>query len=395
MTPTSPALPIHAAPAPAGWLARLRGWREDLLASARFQRWAAAFPPTRPIARRNARAAFDLVAGFVYSQVLHACVQLELLPRLRGRPASGAELAAELDLRPDAVACLLRAAASLRLVEDRGDGRYGLGETGAALLGNPGAIAMVRHHAVLYRDLADPVALLRAERGSAGLARYWAYATAAAPGELPGGRVDDYTSLMAESQGLVASEILDAYPLARHRVLLDVGGGDGSFLAAAAARWPQLGLRLFDLPAVVERARRRFAAAGLGPRAQLFGGDFRRDALPAGADLVSLVRVLHDHDDEVVVRILRAVAAALPPGGRVLVAEPMSGTRGAEPMGDAYFGLYLFAMGSGRPRTVAELARLLAAAGFEPPQVHATHVPLLTRVVVARVRQKGPSVKPP
>lgn len=392
MSSSSSALPAPAAPA--GWLARLRGWREDLLASARFQHWAAAFPPTRPIARRNARAAFDLVAGFVYSQVLHACVQLELLPRLRGRPATCAELAVELDLRPDALTCLMRAAASLRLVEDRGDGRFGLGEAGAALLGNPGAIAMVRHHAVLYRDLADPVAMLRAERGSTGLARYWAYATAAAPGELSGGRIDDYTALMAESQGLVASEILGAYPLARHRVLLDVGGGDGSFLRAAAARWPGLELRLFDLPAVVERARPRFAAAGLEQRARLFGGDFRRDALPAGADLVSLVRVLHDHDDDVVLRMLRAVAAALPPGGRVLIAEPMAGTRGAEPMGDAYFGMYLFAMGSGRPRTIAELTQLLDAAGFEAPRQYATHVPLLTRVAVARLRQKSPSVKP-
>jgi demethylspheroidene O-methyltransferase len=252
----------------------------------------------------------------------------------------------------------------------------------------------VRHHAVLYADLADPVALLRAERGSTALARYWAYATAATPGELPGGRIDDYTTLMAESQGLVASEILDAYALARHHVLLDVGGGDGSFLRAAAARWPRLELRLFDLPAVVERARPRFAAAGLERRTQLHGGDFRRDALPAGADLVSLVRVLHDHDDDVVLRILRAVAAALPPGGRVLIAEPMAGTRGAEPMGDAYFGLYLFAMGSGRPRTLAELAQLLDAAGFEAPQQYATHVPLLTRVAVARLRQKGQSVNP-
>jgi demethylspheroidene O-methyltransferase len=392
MPDSLPVLPIGGLPAPSGWRSRLRAWRESCLANPRFQRWAAAFPPTRPIARRNARALFDVVAGFVYSQVLHACVQLELLPRLRGRPATVEELAAELRLRPDAVACLLRAAASLRLVEPRGAGRFGLGEQGAALLGNPGAIAMVRHHAVLYRDLADPVATLRAERGSTGLARYWAYAADAAPGELPADRVDEYTSLMAESQGLVASEILDAYALGRHRVLLDVGGGDGSFLAAAAARWPRLQLQLFDLPPVVERARRRFAAAGLEARATPCGGDFRRDPLPVGADLVSLVRVLHDHDDEVVLRILREVARILPPDGRVLIAEPMSGTTGAEPMGDAYFGLYLFAMGSGRPRTVEELAGLLDAAGFGPPVVHRTHVPLLTRVVVAAPRRDRRSV---
>jgi demethylspheroidene O-methyltransferase len=387
MLPVTPSLPMGEARAPSGWLARLRAWREDRLASPEFQRWAARFPLTRPIARRNARALFDVVAGFVYSQVLQACVQLGLLQRLRRRPASAAELALELQLRPDAIACLLRAAASLRLVELRAADRWGLGEAGAALLGNPGVLAMIRHHAVLYRDLADPVALLRAERGSTELANFWAYAAAPAPGALPAGAVDDYTSLMAESQSLVAAEILGAYPMDSHRCLLDVGGGDGSFLAAAGARWPQLQLRLFDLPAVAARAQRRVAGTPLAGRLEASGGDFRSERLPGGADLVSLVRVLHDHDDEVVLRILREVARVLPPDGRVLIAEPMSGTRGAEPMGDAYFGLYLFAMGSGRPRTPDELAGLLDAAGFAPPMLHRTDVPLLTRVVVAKRRQ--------
>ncbi len=377
---------------PGGWRAGFRAWREERLASPRFQRWAARFPLTRPVARRNARALFDVVAGFVYSQVLQACVQLGLLQRLRRAPATAAELAAELQLPAESTTCLLRAAASLRLLEARAGGRWGLGAAGAALLANPGVLAMVRHHALLYRDLADPVAMLRAERGSTELARYWAYAAAAAPGDLPQGQVDDYTTLMAESQGLVADTILDAYPLARHRCLLDVGGGDGSFLVAAAARWPHLQLRLFDLPAVAARAGRRFAAAGLTARSAVAGGDFRSGALPDGADLVSLVRVLHDHDDPVVLRILREVARVLPPDGRVLIAEPMSGTRGAEPMGDAYFGLYLHAMGSGRPRTADELARLLQAAGFEAPVPCRTAIPLLTRVVVARRRRDGSSV---
>jgi demethylspheroidene O-methyltransferase len=194
---------------------------------------------------------------------------------------------------------------------------------------------------------------------------------------------------MADSQGLVSGEILEAYPLDRHRRVLDVGGGDGSFLAAAAARCPRLELMLFDLPAVVERARQRLGDAGFGGRAQFFGGDFRRDSLPTGADLVSMVRVLHDHDDEVVMRLLREARRILPPGGRLLIAEPMSGTRGAEPMGDAYFGLYLYAMGSGRPRRVEELAAMLQEAGFARPALRRTNVPLLTQVLVARPRQES------
>ncbi len=55
-------------------------------------------------------------------------------------------------------------------------------------------------------------------------------------------------------------------------------------------------------------------------------------------------------------RCSRRAHDALPPGGTLLIAEPMAGTPGAEAMGDAYFGLYLWAMGSGRPRSAAAYA---------------------------------------
>jgi demethylspheroidene O-methyltransferase len=370
--------------AASSWVDRGLSARDRLLASTRFQRWAAGFPLTRWIARRRARALFDLCAGFVYSQVLYACVRLGVLEQLFDAPQTAAALAQRLALSADATARLLGAAASLRLVERRQGGRYAIGPLGAALVGNPGIAAMIEHHALLYGDLRDPVALLRAERRDTALARYWPYAGAERPDALTAEQVAPYTALMSASQGLIAAEVVAAYPLARHARLLDVGGGDGSFLLAAAAAASQLRVTLFDLPAVAERARARFTAAGLGARAEAVGGDFRRDALPAGADLVSLVRVLHDHDDATAGALLRAVRRALPPGGTLLVAEPMAGTPGAEPVGDAYFGFYLLAMGWGRARTQAELGALLCAAGFAPPRAVPTRTPLLTGLLVAQ-----------
>ena len=75
--------------------------------------------------------------------------------------------------------------------------------------------------------------------------------------------------------------------------------------------------------------------------------------------------MLHDHDDDKALAALRAAYAALPPGGTLLIAEPMAQTPGAEAIGDAYFGFYLLAMGSGRPRRHGEMTQLLQAAGFE------------------------------
>ncbi|MBV9654116.1 MAG: methyltransferase [Acetobacteraceae bacterium] len=359
-----------------------RGWLDRLLASERFRHWAAGFPLTRPIARRRARALFDLCAGFVYSQVLYACVRLRLFDMLAEEPQSAAVLARRMGLPAEGADRLLAAAASLGLVARRGD-RFGLGRLGAAMVGNPGLAAMVEHHAVLYADLQDPVALLRGEGKATGLSRYWPYAGASGPEALGAEQVGAYTALMAASQPLVAAEILESYPLGRHRCLLDVGGGDGSFVTAAAARAPHLRFMLFDLPAVAGRARARFATGGIADRAVALGGDFLSDDLPRGADVVSLVRIIHDHDDEAALAILRRAFAALPAGGTLLLAEPMAGTAGAEPVGDAYFGFYLLAMGSGRPRSLANLQALLTRAGFVLARPRRTRLPLLTRLIVA------------
>ncbi len=381
---TSPAAPPEALTLRApGWLGWLQGWSGRLLADPRFQRWAAAFPLTRPIARRRARQLFDLCAGFVYAQVLYACVQGRLFEMLRPGPLSLDALALRLDLPQDRAALLCEAAVSLRLLARRGAWGYALGPQGAALLGNPGLAEMIRHHHLLYADLRDPLALLRGAAGPRALAVYWPYATAAQPAALEESEVAAYSDLMAASQPLVAGAVLDAYRLDRHRCLLDVGGGDGGFLIAAAARAPGLRLHLFDLPAVAARAGRRFAAAGLAARAVVSGGDFRTDPLPAGADVASLVRVLHDHDDATALVLLGAIRAALPRGGRMLLAEPMAGTRGAEPMGAAYFGFYLAAMGSGRPRTPQACMALLTAAGFARCRLLPTAMPLLVRVILA------------
>ncbi len=369
----------------ASWRDRFRAWREGLTASPGFRRWAAAFPLTRPLARRRARALFDLCAGFIYSQILLACVRLRLFDLLREGPQAESALAARMDLPAEGASRLLRGAAALELVALRDDGRWALGPLGAAMIDNPGIAAMVEHHALLYADLADPVALLRRPRGGNALSGYWAYAGAEAPGELQRDRTSDYTALMAASQPMVAEEVIAAYDFRRHRCLLDVGGGSGAFLAAVAAAAPELRLMLFDLPAVAQQGRERFARLRLEARATAFGGDFAQDPLPPGADLVSLVRVLHDHDDEVVMGLLRSVRAALPAGGRLLVAEPMSGTPGAEPAGDAYFGIYLLAMGRGRPRRAEELQGMLRAAGFAQSRLLPTRTPLLTRVLVADV----------
>ena len=370
---------------------RLLALRDRLYASAAFHRAASSFPLTRPFARRRTREVFDLVAGFVYSQVLSACVKLDLFRKLSQGPMTLAQLALHCQMSAEATDRLLAAAISLKLIEqrgsdERGQARYGLGVLGAPLVENEGVLAMIRHHDTLYTDLADPVALLRGQGPAPALSGFYPYTAEDAPArasELAPDHVGHYSQLMAASQPLVAAEILDAYSFDRHHRLLDVGGGEGRFLCSVGARAPHLQLTLFDLPAVAERAKSRFATAGLAQRAQAVGGNFLSDPLPTGFDIVTLVRVIHDHDEQRALTILRSIHAALPPGGTLLLAEPMAGTPGAEAIGDAYFGFYLLAMGRGRARTAAQLSALLTQAGFSSIRAVPTRIPLQVRMLVA------------
>ena len=361
---------------------RRRAFRNRLFADPRFQRWAADFWPTRGIARARAQGLFDLVAGFVYSQTLAACVRLRVFDLLAPGPLTTEELSRALELEPPAVERLMGAAHALRLVERAGPGRFALGPQGAALLGSAGLMQMIDHHARLYADLGDSVGLLR--KGEGKLAGYWPYATSAAPGQAQAGEVADYSALMAATQPAVAADLLDAYPVARHRRLMDVGGGEGAFLEAAGRAAPRLALQLFDLPAVTERARIRLGAAGMLERTKILQGDFLSEPIPTGADLITLVRILHDHDDAGVATLLRSVRAALPPDGVLLIGEPMSGGDRPDRVSDVYFAFYLLAMGRGRARSPAEIGEHLHAAGFTRVKRLRTRTPFLLRALVAR-----------
>ncbi|WP_404372899.1 methyltransferase [Sphingomonas sp. MMS24-J45] len=324
---------------------------------------------------------FDLVAGFTYSQTIAACVEVGLLELLARGPASVEEIATQIDVPLEGTERLLRAGAALNLTERLDATRWVLGADGAALRGNGGIVEMVAHHRMLYADLADPVALLRRGGGGGQLAQYWTYAERSGEGESD--EVAAYSRLMAASQPLVAQHILDSYSFAQHRRMLDVGGGEARFVRAVAERVPRLGLSMFDLPAVGARAKAALVADGLGERVEIFGGSFFDDPLPTGHDLITLVRVLHDHDDAPALALLRAIHAALPPGGTLLIAEPMAETRGAERSGDAYFGLYLWAMGSGRPRSAKAIRAMLRAAGFASSRIVSTALPLTVRIITA------------
>ena len=359
------------------WHARVSA----LMSSPRFMNSALSFWPTRLIARRQASELFDLVSGFVYSQVLSAAVKLQLFDVLK-QPKSLSAVCVETGLSATAAKRLLRATTALKLTSALPANHYGLGRLGNAMIGNAGLQALVAHHDMLYRDLSMPASLFT-DPGSTRLGQYWAYSRAdqTTTDQTTANEVSDYSSLMAASQPMISEQVLHSYSFSSHQSVMDVGGGTGRFLQALRHRYPELQLGLFDLPAVNEV---RDSAMLSQLNIEQHSGDFLHDRLPAVADLITLVRILHDHNDAAVMVLLKNIYRALPKQGTLLIAEPMSDGAGAERVGEAYFNLYFLAMGKGEPRSSARLNTMLLEAGFTEVRIVSTRLPLLCTVMTAK-----------
>lgn len=144
------------------------------------------------------------------------------------------------------------------------------------------------------------------------------------------------------------------------RSIVDVGGGDGTFLASALSVDPDRTGVVVELAHSAAAAAARFAANGLSDRATAVVGDFR-EAVPTGHDTYLLAQILHDWDDEDAARILTRCAEAAGPDGRVLVVERLVG-------GDhhhAHAQLMMFNLFAARERDFHEFAALAARAGLE------------------------------
>ncbi|MEM9689843.1 MAG: methyltransferase [Pseudomonadota bacterium] len=357
-----------------------RNWHNRLLSSPGFRQRAEKNIIGQWFARRYSVRMFGLFGGFIHTQVMLTCVKLGLFERLSSGPVSVAELADECKVEEGRLRHLLAAASSLDLLSRRRRDRYALGLLGASMLGNASVLAFVRHHEVFYRDLEHPLAFFRGETEPS-LASLWSYATR--DDALSDEEVSDYTALMAESQTMVAEQVLSAFSFQRCRSLVDVGGGSGAFARAVAARWPHLAITVADLPAVADIARSALRASGLERRIDVVGLDASTDAIPGSYDVASVVRIVHDHNDDKALEILKRARDALAPGGQLLLAEPIAADDAAGRLNDVYFQVYLLAMGSGRPRTRKELAGLLKKAGFSKVKRHRTPVPLITSVFSA------------
>jgi hypothetical protein len=143
--------------------------------------------------------------------------------------------------------------------------------------------------------------------------------------------------------------------------IVDLGGGNGSLVAAILKRHPDIRAVIFDLPHVIERARAA-AQPSSSTRCEYVGGSFF-DSVPPGADAYLLSRALHDWDDDDAVTILTNCRRAMRGDARLLVIERLV-PPGNEPHDSKFMDLNMLVMTGGRERTEHEYRALFERSGL-------------------------------
>ena len=322
-------------------------------------------------------AAAEAWGGMALSGALVAAVRTGITARLADRPATAAEVAADLGLDPLATRLLLDFLRSIGHVTQR-RGRYRLARSARRWL--------------------DPASPVSVAGYIAGAADYWAWwqdldqatRTGIEAGSHDGDPADPYWRRYITGQlelaRLSAAEVARKLPLPRHpRAVLDVGGGHGWYSAQLCRRHPGLTATVLDLPGSTAIGREIIAAAGLADRVRFHDGDATTADFGTGYDAVLCFNLVHHLDPGQVAGLFKRAHAALKPGGIIAVLDAFAEPgRRASVQADA-LALFVYLSSGSQVRTPGELAGWLRDAGFGPPRtVRVLRVPGLSLKVARK-----------
>jgi C-methyltransferase len=324
-----------------------------------------------------------IVAGWP-AQAITTAAQLGLADALADGPLPLDELAVRVEADADALRRLLRALIGRGIFRRRRDGRYALNSLadtlrsdapislkGAALF--QGSQEQRERWTLLADSVRTGQSIVPALRGKEG----WAYLA-----EKPQ-LAALFNQTMTSLTQLTVATVVAGYDFGAYGTIVDVGGGQGTMLAAILAAAPGSRGVLYDLPRVVATAPSLLRENGVADRVRIAEGSFL-DSVPAGGDAYLLKNIVHDWADEKALQILRNVRVAAGPGTAVLLVEMVVGESGRDCPGHWVDLEMLLNLGS-RERTAEEYRELLGQAGFRMTRVVPTASPL--SVVEARVEQ--------
>ena len=189
-----------------------------------------------------------------------------------------------------------------------------------------------------------------------------------------------FSDAMTATSAFSDEAVCRDFDWSRFTKIVDVGGSNGSFLEKALRRHPKTRGVLFDLPNVIDEARRQWSSREHTAATQIEfaeGSFFDAETTPAVGDseVVVLRNILHDWPDEDCIRILTNLRRNMHPAGRLVLVElGLATNRRGHVLEQARSGvdMLMMTMFEGRERTHAELTKLIQRAGYDLVQIAET-----------------------
>lgn len=302
-----------------------------------------------------------LITGYRVTQALYVVAKLGVADVLADGPKDAGVLAERLGVQPRPLFRVMRMLAGHGIFTQDGENRFGLTALGAHLrTDHP---VTVRHSAIMHGELQYQTAgdlLHTVQSGETAFDHLYGANLFAYLGAHPEDSAT-FNAAMADTVGVWSSPI-EGYDLSKHRLVVDVGGGRGTLLAALLARNPALRGILFDLPAGAAEAAPYLQARGVADRCEIRTGD-AFEAIPKGGDVIIFSRVLHNWPDDKVRVLLANAREATAEDGVLLLWESVV-PEGATPSPTKDIDLTMLFLLGGAERTESEWRALLSAAGF-------------------------------
>ncbi|AJE03138.1 methyltransferase [Geobacter pickeringii] len=320
----------------------------------------------------------QLSGGYWSTCALHAGVKLDLFTPLTEGALTTPALAGRLGCDARGLAMLLNALTAMGLLTKEGERHAAtpfatrfLARTSPEYLGH---IILHHHHLMAsWLRLADGVRSGRPVRDQV------SHTDDAAVRE-------SFEMGMFNLAMLVAPRIVPHIDLAGRRRLLDLGGSPGTYAIHFCQQNPGLAAVVYDLPSTRPFAEKTIDRFGLADRIEFRDGDFIVGEIEGRYDVAWLSHILHAEGAEGCAVILRKAAAALDPGGMVLVQEFILDDSKDGPLFPALFSLnMLVGTTAGQAYSQGELTAMLAAAGFEEIRRLPLELPNGAGVIVATV----------
>lgn len=321
----------------------------------------------------------QLITSYWASMSINVAAQLKLADLVKETPKTADELAKATKTQPQALYRLLRALSSVEIFREDEQGRFHLTPMAECLLDMPGsqravALMLGGEHFRSWGDL-----LYSVQTGKPAFDHIYGKPIFDWLSENPDeARIFD--AAMTGFHGPETQAMIDAYDYTGVKTLVDIGGGNGTVLSAVLRRHPTIKGVLYDLPGVIERAKKNLADAGLASRVQLISGSFF-ESIPPDGDAYQMRHIIHDWTDEQCHTILTHVRKVIPKDGRLLVIEMVVKPRN-EPQPAKWLDLNMLVLPGGRERTEAEYREMYAKAGFRLERI----VPTPTEVSVIEGR---------